>query len=214
MASDLIRYDILVQNALRSVLRKVLMDAARVGLPGDHHFFITFRTGANGVRLSSAMRARYPEEMTIILQHQFWDLSVSDHGFEVGLSFANVPERLLVPFDAVTGFFDPSVEFGLKFELQTEETENDASGARLPGDKSKAATKPASKSAPVTKTHSLKPVGAVPPAATNEQGYPSPRGAGSEPAVLPQPAKTEVKKEDTSGGDAKVISIDAFRKKP
>ncbi len=117
MADDLIRYDLLVQDALRGVVRKVLTDAARDGLMGDHHFYVSFRTEAPGVRMSQALREKYPQDMTIVLQHQFWDLSVNEHTFEVGLSFSGVPERLLVPFDALSGFFDPSVQFGLKFDL-------------------------------------------------------------------------------------------------
>jgi uncharacterized protein len=118
MSKDLIRYDLMVQDALKSVLRKLLTEAARDGLPGEHHFYITFRTEAPGVRLSQRMREKYPEEMTVVLQHQFWDLGVTEHAFEVGLSFGGIPERLLVPFESITGFFDPSVNFGLKFELQ------------------------------------------------------------------------------------------------
>ena len=88
----------------------------RKGLPGEHHFKITFNTTAPGVRLSERMRARYPEEMTIVLQHQFWDLIVTEQGFEVGLSFGGIPERVGVPFDAVTAFYDPAVQFGFQFE--------------------------------------------------------------------------------------------------
>lgn len=117
MAVDLIRYDILVQDALRGVVRKVLTDMARDGLVGEHHFYITFRTHGRGVRLSSRMRELYPDEMTIILQHQFWDLSVSETAFEVGLSFKNIPEMLLVPFEAITRFSDPAVGFDLEFKL-------------------------------------------------------------------------------------------------
>ncbi len=117
MADDLIRYDLLVQDALRNVVRKVLGDAARDGLAGEHHFYVSFRTDYPGVRISQRLREKYPQDMTIVLQHQFWDLGVTEHTFEVGLSFSGVPERLLVPFEAVTGFFDPSVQFGLKFEL-------------------------------------------------------------------------------------------------
>jgi hypothetical protein len=116
MPTDLIRYDILAQEALRGLVRNVLTDAAKRGLPGDHHFYISFDTTAEGVRLSARLREQYPEEMTIVLQHQFWDLKVSGEGFEVGLSFGGVPERLVVPFDAVTGFRDPSVQFALQFE--------------------------------------------------------------------------------------------------
>ena len=94
MAEDLIRYDILCQEALRGVMRKVLVEVSRTGLPGNHHFFITFMTGAPGVRISSRLRERYPEQMTIVLQFQYWDMKVTDTGFEVGLSFSDVPEKL------------------------------------------------------------------------------------------------------------------------
>ena len=116
MATDHIRYDVLARDALRGVLRRVLTDAAEHGLPGEHHFFITFQSTAPGVKLSPRLLAQYPEEMTIILQHQFWDLAVTEDRFEVGLSFGGVPERLLVPFSAIKSFFDPSVQFGLQFE--------------------------------------------------------------------------------------------------
>jgi uncharacterized protein len=116
MATDHIRYDVLARDALRGVLRRVLSDAAAHGLPGDHHFFITFLSTAEGVKLSSRLLAQYPDEMTIILQHQFWDLVVTEDRFEVGLSFGGIPERLVVPFAAIKSFFDPSVQFGLQFE--------------------------------------------------------------------------------------------------
>jgi uncharacterized protein len=116
MATDHIRYDVLARDALRGVLRRVLTDAAEHGLPGDHHFFITFVSTADGVKLSPRLLAQYPEEMTVILQHQFWDLVVTEDRFEVGLSFGGVAERLVVPFSAIKSFFDPSVQFGLQFE--------------------------------------------------------------------------------------------------
>src|SRR5207244_1986702 len=116
MATDHIRYDVLARDALRGVLRRVLADAAEHGLPGEHHFFITFISTAEGVKLSPRLLAQYPEEMTVILQHQFWDLVVSDDRFEVGLSFGGIPERLVVPFNSIKSFFDPSVQFGLSFE--------------------------------------------------------------------------------------------------
>src|ERR1700739_4290589 len=106
MATDYIRYDILAQAALRGVVRTVLADVAKKGLPGEHHFKITFSTTASGGRLSERMRGQYPKDMPIVLQHQFWDLAVSEEAFEVGLSFGGVPERVVVPFDAVTAFFD------------------------------------------------------------------------------------------------------------
>jgi hypothetical protein len=120
---DLIRYDLLVQRALRSVVRSVLSDTMENGLPGNHHFFITFRTDYPGVIIADHIRAKHPEEITIALQHQFWDMKVTDDIFEVGLSFGGVPEKLIVPFDALTGFWDPSVDFGLKFEMSLEELE-------------------------------------------------------------------------------------------
>lgn len=116
MATDHIRYDVLARDALRGVLRRVLTDAAEHGLPGEHHFFITFLSKADGVKLSPRLLAQYPEEMTVILQHQFWDLAVHEDRFEVGLSFGGVPERLVVPFNSIKSFFDPSVQFGLQFE--------------------------------------------------------------------------------------------------
>jgi hypothetical protein len=116
MSDDLIRYDVLVSDALRGVVRQVLTEIASTGLPGEHHFYITIDTRLPGVRISSALRQRFPEEMTVVLQHQFWDLKVTEQTFEVGLSFSGVPERLLIPFSSVTGFADPSVDFALKFE--------------------------------------------------------------------------------------------------
>jgi uncharacterized protein len=198
MATDLIRFDLLVQDALRAVMRKVLTDAAREGLPGDHHFFITFKTRAPGVRLSNRMREQYPKEMTIVLQHQFWDLTVGDQAFEVGLSFHGKSETLLIPFEAVTGFFDPSVEFGLKFELASDE--------RLSGEPSEALPPPqAAVQGPVRALDKAKP-----------------RGSGSEPAEVGpalardevSPAKPEKTAAPKAAEQAKIISIETFRKKP
>ena len=115
MTEDLIRYDILAQDALRGVVRKVLSEVSRTGLPGEHHFFITFATAAPGVRISGRLLMKYPEEMTIVIQHQYRELAVTEHAFEVGLSFGGVAERLYVPFSAVVKFADPSVGFELRF---------------------------------------------------------------------------------------------------
>jgi hypothetical protein len=120
MPVDHIRYDLLTQDALRSVIRIVLADVAVKGLPGDHHFYITFDTRVDGVRLSARLKAAYPEEMTIVLQHQFWDLAVGDDDFDVGLTFNGIPERLHIPFHAVKAFMDPSVQFGLQFAVERE----------------------------------------------------------------------------------------------
>ena len=127
MATDHIRYDVLARDAMRDVLRRVLTDAARHGLPGDHHFYITFDSRAEGVTISPRLLAQYPEEMTVVLQHQFWDMKVTEDRFEVGLSFGGVPERLVVPFKAIKSFLYPSVQFGLQFE--TGENEADAQTA-------------------------------------------------------------------------------------
>jgi uncharacterized protein len=166
--SDHIRYDLLTQQALRGVVRQVLADAAKKGLPGEHHFYISFDTRADGVRLSERLKQQYPEQMTIILQHQFWDLSVSDSGFEVGLSFGGIPEKLVVPFEAVKGFFDPSVQFGLQFE----EVSADAEAAPAQ------TTKPAATAPPAQGTTSPTPV----PAASE------PSTPAAVPAAEPKPA--------------------------
>ena len=120
MPEDLIRYDVLAQEALRGLVRKVLAEVAQTGLPGEHHFFVTFDMRHPGVRISSRLRAEYPNEMTVVLQHQFWDLTVTESAFEVGLSFKGVPERLHVPLRAIKGFVDPHASFGLKFDPPAE----------------------------------------------------------------------------------------------
>jgi uncharacterized protein len=128
MATDHIRYDVLVRDALRGVLRRVLSDAAEHGLPGEHHFFITFVSTAEGVKLPPRLLAQHPKEMTVILQHQFWDLTVTEDRFEVGLSFGGIPERLVVPFNSIKSFLDPSVQFDLQFEPSDAATEAPAAG--------------------------------------------------------------------------------------
>lgn len=130
MSDQQIPYDELVQDALLGVVRKVLSDAAKYGLPGAHHFYIAFRTEHPGVDLPPYLRERYKEEMTIVLQNQFWDLKVEDDWFQVGLSFNSKPAVLTIPFAAVTGFLDPSVEFGLQFQrTQPAEPAADATAA-------------------------------------------------------------------------------------
>ncbi len=111
-----IDYEALVRNAMRSVVRTVLTGVAKSGLPGEHHFYIAFRTDAAGVSISKRLKEKYPEEMTVVLQHRFWDLAVKEDRFEVKLTFDSIPERLSVPFDAIKVFFDPSVPYGLQFE--------------------------------------------------------------------------------------------------
>jgi len=115
MAKDLMNYSALVEDALKSVVATALKRVAESGLPGGHHFYLSFRTDHAATRVSEALKAQYPEEMTIVLQHQYWDLRIDEAAFEVTLSFNKMPERLHVPFAALTGFFDPSVQFGLQF---------------------------------------------------------------------------------------------------
>lgn len=117
MIQDQIRYDILVQDALRGVIRKVLSEVAKAGLPGNHHFFITFLTNAPGVKISPRLKSRYPEQMTIVLQHQFRDLSVSENTFEVTLSFREISEKLVIPFTSIQVFYDPVASFEAAFDL-------------------------------------------------------------------------------------------------
>ena len=121
MPEDLMRYDLLAQNALKGVVREALRIAQTSGLPGEHHFYIAFNTRHPGVQLSEKISQRYPREMTIVLQHQYWNLHVQEDRFEVELSFDNVPEHLVIPFDAVKGFLDPAVQFGLQFETSPAE---------------------------------------------------------------------------------------------
>ncbi|MGA8759244.1 MAG: ClpXP protease specificity-enhancing factor SspB [Stellaceae bacterium] len=116
MAQDFFQYEKMVEDALRGVAREALKRAARDGLRGGHHFYITFRTGAPGVELPPQLLAKFPEEMTIVLQHQFWGLEVGDHAFSVKLSFSSRMERLTIPLAAITTFADPSVKFGLQFQ--------------------------------------------------------------------------------------------------
>jgi len=129
MSTDHIRYDILTQEAMRGVIRTALKDAATRGLLGDHHFYITFDTRAPDVKIAQRIRDEYPEEMTIVLQHQFWDLAVTDTGFEVGLSFNGKREKLGIPFTAVKSFADPSVKFAMQFSEINEQAEGAASPA-------------------------------------------------------------------------------------
>ena len=207
MADDLIRYDLLVQDALRGVVRKVLTDAAREGLMGEHHFYVSFRTEAPGVRMSQALREKYPQDMTIVLQHQFWDLNVTEHTFEVGLSFSGVPERLLVPFDALSGFFDPSVQFGLKFDLsEAGETPEEANAAPAKAGPRGAGSEPGEVR---PKGAGLATIGAGAP-----KGLPAPAVQGEKPVGRPdEKAPRPAAKKDGEEGSAEVVSLDAFRKK-
>jgi hypothetical protein len=192
MAVDLIRYDLRVQDALRGVVREVLSCAAREGLPGDHHFYISFRTHARGVRLSNRMRDRYPDEMTIVLQHQFWDLSVTEQAFEVGLSFQNIPEMLLIPFESVTRFADPAAGFELQFAVEEE----------LAGTKTNDQGSPRPEAAPAQAQEPSPQLPLFP-----EPGAPKDR----ESAGRTEAPESEVAA--VPAGESKVVSIETFRRK-
>jgi hypothetical protein len=108
-------YDFLVEEAMRTVVQKVLTETFERGLPGNHHFYVSFNTNAEGVEIANRLKLQYPEEMTIVIQHQYWNLHVHEHAFEIELAFSGKRERLFIPFAALTGFVDPEVQFGLKF---------------------------------------------------------------------------------------------------
>jgi hypothetical protein len=184
MATDLIRYDLLVQDALRSVVRKVLADTARNGPVGDHHFNIAFKTHAPGVVVPAGVRQRFPDEMSIILQHEFWDLVVTQDAFEVSLNFSSKPERLTVPFDSITGFTDPSVPFGFKLEPRVSEP----ASLTLAVEEEKGTRQGSASAKPAPVKPSAKPASTAKSAQSAEKP--------TEPPV-----------------ETKVVSIDAFRKK-
>jgi hypothetical protein len=197
-----IRYDLLAQQALRGVVRTVLADVAKKGLPGDHHFKISFSTTAPGVRLSDRLLAQYPETMTIVLQHQFWDLSVGERAFEVGLSFGGISERLTVPFDSIIAFYDPAVQFGFQFESVDE--------AAARGESDKVAD-------------DAKDKGAEKSSAPAPRALPAGKGAAAKPATKPiakpvakpeaTPAETPPPGPDGASGGGEVVRLDRFRKK-
>lgn len=120
MSEEVLQYERMVENALRGVVRETLEQVAEVGLPGDHHLYITFSTDYPGVDIPEYLIRKYPEEMTIVLQYKFWGLKIEDDLFKVTLSFNKVSERLTIPFEAITGFADPTANFGLRFESSDE----------------------------------------------------------------------------------------------
>jgi uncharacterized protein len=162
--TDKLHYDRMMENALRGVVREALETVVATGLPGEHHFYVTFRTEHAGVEIPPRLRQRHPEEMTIVLQHQFWDLKVEAERFQVTLSFDRVHERLVVPYAALTAFVDPSVQFGLQF-----------------------------------------PAGQTPTAAKTE--------AKVEAAPEPKPEAPAAEAAAPADSSARVVALDAFRKK-
>jgi hypothetical protein len=232
-----IDYEALAQDAMRTVVRSVLTRVAKTGLPGEHHFYIAFNTQAPGVSISKRLKEKYPEEMTIVLQHRFWDLSVESDGFEVKLTFDGIPERLVVPFAAIRVFFDPSVRYGLQFEDPDVEPEagDDMSqrfgargGERTNGTRATTLRSTAPKKPKVPrKAKEPKPEktekGATPtPVADKAPVATGPRLAAvpSKPAdektkrgEAKQPDKPAEQRPRQDNGGAQILSLDAFRKK-
>lgn len=220
-------YEALAQDAMRGLVRTVLTRAAKSGLPGDHHFYISFDTRAPGASLSKRLKEKYPHEMTIVLQHRFWDLSVSDDRFEVKLTFDGIPERLVVPFAAIKVFFDPSVRYGLQFE-DADAVPGDATLSALEGDfinsepratttRSSSPRKPRARKPKVDK-EALDTASSA--AAGQSASSHKPSAAGSKAAFAANGGSGETgdakehddERAENSGG-AQIVSLDAFRKK-
>jgi hypothetical protein len=211
-----IDYEALAQDAMRGIVRTVLLGVAKSGLPGEHHFYIAFKTDAPGVTLSKRLKEKYPEEMTVVLQHRFWDLIVADDHFEVKLTFDSIPERLCIPFDAIKVFFDPSVPYGLQFD------EFDGSGVgsgQMPAPAAEAgrprAVLPADQPdrVPVTPERRPERKPRTPRRPASEKGERT-----ADPSVAEKPAAKPAlpaakPAEPIPAAGPKVVSIDAFRKK-
>lgn len=237
MAEDLIRYDVLLQDALRGVVHRVLSEVQKTGLPGEHHFFIQFNTTAPGVRISSRLKEQYPEEMTIVIQHQYWELQVFETYFEVGLSFGSVPEKLVVPFTAMRGFFDPSVQFGLQIDPEAQSLDN-AVVAEI--DKNDSAAAATSNTLAVIEGHSAGASGETASESPSQEDQHSPEltsvspededddktatedaspgtaagtATGAATGTLPATAETEKSDESEAAPSADVVSLDSFRKR-
>jgi hypothetical protein len=224
-----IDYDALQQDAMRGLVRAVLIETAKSGLPGEHHFYISFNTRAPGVGLSRRLKEKYPREMTIVLQHRFWGLLVSDDRFEVNLTFDGIPERLVIPFQAIRVFVDPSVRFGLQFEIAdigpeplaptqdagSEDAANngeartsDAAAARPAAQRKPRPQKKARTADPVAEkdAHSHSAAAVEPPAQAARAAAPAP----AKPALV---SDTDAGEPQAATGAAKVVSLDAFRKR-
>lgn len=229
-----IDYEGLAQEAMRGVVRKVLARTAKSGLAGDHHFYISFDTEAPGVSLSRRLKEKYPQEMTIVLQHRFWDLAVSEDRFEVKLTFDGIPERLVVPFEAIKVFFDPSVRFGLQFEDPGSGPDTraqsaghtfeslSARGAATRGahtrKSSRRKTQPGD-GKPVAATSDAAPAGAEPQPGTNDEGISAATplvanaGAKRSAATEEETPSSNDKEAPAKSVGAEIVSLDKFRKK-
>ncbi len=192
MPINLLRYDRMIEEALRGVVRRALRMVAATGLPGSHHFFISFRTAAEGVQIADYLHERYPDEMTIVIQHQFWGLDVTSEQFAITLSFNDVHERLVIPFAAITSFADPAAQFGLQFQQATAALDGEEADEKSP----KAAKPPV----PIAEPTRL-PV----PAAKAET-----KADGDAPAASEPPAEEGKEGEPKEGS---VVFLDQFRRK-
>ncbi len=192
MPINLLRYDRMIEEALRGVVRRALRMVAATGLPGSHHFFISFRTAAEGVQIADYLHERYPDEMTIVIQHQFWGLDVTSEQFGITLSFNDVHERLVVPFAAITSFADPAAQFGLQFQQAT---------AALDGEEAEDKT-----------VKTAKPLGPL----TEPTRLPIPAAKTDAKVDTDAPAEGEAPAEDGKEGEPKegsVVFLDQFRRK-
>ena len=195
MADDFVSYDKLIDAALRTVVRETLRYIAEHGLPGQHHIYLSFQTDFPKVEIADYLHQEYPDEMTIVLQHQFWGLEAGDDAFEVTLGFNDIQERLTVPYAALTAFVDPSVKFGLQFQ-------------RAEGGKTEDEPRPSSLWAPAGGGNTGP--GSGPASARNDRSK-----ALGEPAAHPEAGREEEEERETEedAGEEKIISLDAFRKK-
>jgi len=186
MTDDQMRYDQMVETALRGVVREALTRTLNEGLPGEHHFYLTFRTQAPGVSIPDYLHDQYPEEMTIVMQHQFWDLIVEDSFFSITLSFKNRPAELRVPYAALSAFVDPSVKFGLQFNVET------GSNVMVPAIRSEGDLVPVPDNTPTANEG----VDGHPGGDSDDSGDAGPKGDPEE-----------------DGDGAEVVNLDQFRKK-
>jgi hypothetical protein len=207
-----IDYDELVQSAMRGIVRQVLVQVAKDGLPGDHHFYISFNTRAPGVILSKRLKEKYPDEMTVVLQHRFWELIVTEDRFEVKLTFDSIPERLVVPFRAIRVFLDPSVRFGHQFE----DAAAGALDATSPTSDSAANNGRAPRAPAGAKTERKRSASAAAARSKSRQDDAADEAVGdvAEEALPPEkPTHAKPKLVETPAAGPKVVSLDQFRKK-
>lgn len=188
-------YERMVEDALRGVLRQALKITEAQGLPGPHHFYITFDTTHPGLKIAPSLKALHPNEMTIVLQHQFWDLVVGDERFEITLSFSGVSQRLSVPFSAVTAFADPHAKFGLQFHVEFEERSED--------EDDDAGDPPLDDEAPAD-------TGQLDSIQVTQQLKNARKGGAARPPLKTVKAGNEA---EDAGAASKIVTLDAFRKK-